>query len=140
MPWRAWRLPRHVQVLEKSLICSGKYRCLTTGLTPRSKVSNGQPARSKPAIRGIAGTEISAPHFQAAELFRDSKDVPTRAGREEIKISGIIRSIRKQKHASFAHISDGTTLAPIQAVLEPELAAGCVISVWMVIVKVLIVL
>jgi hypothetical protein len=122
------------------LICSSKHRCLRSESTLRSKISDGQPTRSKPAIRGIARTEISAPHFRAAQLFRDSKDVPTRAGREEIKISGIIRSIRKQKHASFAHISDGTTLAPIQIVLDSERAAGYVISIWMVMVKVLIVL
>jgi asparaginyl-tRNA synthetase len=78
--------------------------------------------------------------LRAAQLFRDSKAIPTRAEREEIKIGGIIRSIRKQKHASFAHISDGSTLAPIQVVLNPELAVGYVIRVLKEFIEVLILL
>jgi asparaginyl-tRNA synthetase len=58
--------------------------------------------------------------------LRNPKGIPESAKKEEIKIGGIIRSIRKQKHAAFAHISDGSTLAPIQVVLDPELAAGYV--------------
>ena len=103
------------------------------------KPSHGQSVSSKPSIRGIARTEVSAPLFRAAQLFRDSETVPTRARREDIKISGIIRSIRKQKHASFAHISDGSTLAPIQVVLNPELAVGYVISTRYDLTKVLII-
>jgi hypothetical protein len=140
MLWRAWSLPRHVQGLQQTLICSGQHRCLATKLCLQSKFSHGQYTRSKPAIRGIARVEISAPLFRAAKLFRDPKVVPTRAEREDIKISGIIRSIRKQKHASFAHISDGSTLAPIQVVLNPELSVGYVINVWKIFINLLTVL
>jgi hypothetical protein len=135
MLWRALRLTRHVQGLQQSLVCTGKHRCLQTGSTLRSEIINGQSTHSTPAIRGIARTEILAPFFRAAQLFRNPKEIPERAKKEEIKIGGIIRSIRKQKNAYFAHISDGSTLAPIQVVLDPELAAGYVIRVRKVIIK-----
>ena len=43
---------------------------------------------------------------------------------DEVKVSGRIRSIRKQKHRSFVHLTDGSTLLPVQAVIPPELSAG----------------
>jgi asparaginyl-tRNA synthetase len=42
----------------------------------------------------------------------------------EIKVAGLIQSIRKQKKATFAQVSDGSTLEPFQAVLSPEQATG----------------
>lgn len=129
MLWRTLRLPRHVHGLERSLICTGKHRRLHTASTLQSEIIDSQSTQSTPAIRGTTRTEILAPFFRAAQLLRNPKGIPESAKKEEIKIGGIIRSIRKQKHASFAHISDGSTLAPIQVVLDPELAAGYVISV-----------
>jgi len=59
-------------------------------------------------------------HFRATELFSlQPSEVPT----DEVTVTGLVRSIRKQKHACFAHISDGSTLEPVQAVLAPEKAA-----------------
>lgn len=40
----------------------------------------------------------------------------------ELKIAGLVRSIRKQGKISFAHISDGSTLQPVQAVLPADVA------------------
>lgn len=37
-----------------------------------------------------------------------------------IKIAGLVRSIRKHKKVAFAHISDGSTYEPMQAMLKPE--------------------
>jgi hypothetical protein len=125
MPWRTWRLSHHVQWPDQILKCSGQNRYFATKSFLRSKSSNAQSTHLKPAIRGVARTEISAPLYRAVQLFR-GPEVPSRSRREDIKIGGIIRSIRRQKHASFAHISDGSTLAPIQAVLDPELGTGCV--------------
>ncbi|RMZ87542.1 hypothetical protein DV736_g5226, partial [Chaetothyriales sp. CBS 134916] len=41
-----------------------------------------------------------------------------------VTISGLVRSVRKQKHVAFAHIQDGTTYQPIQAILDPQLAGS----------------
>ena len=128
MLWRALRLPRHVPGLKHSLICTGKHRSLRTGSTPPSKIIDGQFTHSTPATRSIARPEILAPFSRAAELFRNPNEIPESARKREIKIGGIIRSVRKQKHASFAHISDGSTLAPIQVLLKPKLASGYVVG------------
>jgi asparaginyl-tRNA synthetase len=42
--------------------------------------------------------------------------------RDDITLYGYIRSVRNQKANSFAAIGDGTTLVPLQAVLNPEQA------------------
>jgi len=40
-----------------------------------------------------------------------------------IVIDGLVRSVRKQKRIAFAHIADGSTLAPVQAVFnDPKIA------------------
>ncbi|KAK4917198.1 asparaginyl-tRNA synthetase, partial [Elasticomyces elasticus] len=41
---------------------------------------------------------------------------------QPIKVTGLVRTIRKQKRVAFAHIDDGTTFAPLQAILTPEQA------------------
>ncbi|RMD39827.1 hypothetical protein DV735_g5301, partial [Chaetothyriales sp. CBS 134920] len=46
------------------------------------------------------------------------------SGGRRVTISGLVRSVRKQKRVAFAHIQDGTTYAPIQAILDPQLAAN----------------
>jgi len=38
----------------------------------------------------------------------------------KVKIAGLVRSIRKQKRVAFAHISDGSTFQPVQAILSPD--------------------
>lgn len=42
---------------------------------------------------------------------------------QDVRVSGWVRSVRKQKQVAFAHIGDGTTARPLQAVLKPEQAA-----------------
>lgn len=42
---------------------------------------------------------------------------------ENVTVNGWVRSVRKQKRIAFAHIGDGTTTKPLQAVLKPEQAA-----------------
>ncbi|EKV06913.1 Asparaginyl-tRNA synthetase Slm5, putative [Penicillium digitatum PHI26] len=42
---------------------------------------------------------------------------------QEIKVNGFIRSVRKQKRFAFAEISDGSTVEPLQAILNPAQAA-----------------
>ncbi|PIA97077.1 Asparagine--tRNA ligase, mitochondrial, partial [Cercospora beticola] len=43
---------------------------------------------------------------------------------ENVTVNGWVRSVRKQKRIAFAHIGDGTTTKPLQAVLKPEQAAS----------------
>lgn len=40
----------------------------------------------------------------------------------EVHIHGFVRSVRKQKRVAFAEISDGSTLKPVQAILNPAQA------------------
>lgn len=42
---------------------------------------------------------------------------------QEIRVNGFVNSLRRQKKVVFATIRDGTTLTPIQALLDPTKAA-----------------
>lgn len=127
MLWRACRLSHPVRAFARPLRRPDPPRWLTTD---RIVVRAGAPDPSRPASdaddREEADSGLHAPFFSAVDLLKDPEHLPSRVQKEEIKIAGIIRSIRKQKHACFAHISDGSTLAPLQAVLSPELALGWV--------------
>lgn len=46
---------------------------------------------------------------------------------QEIQLNGFIRSVRKQKRFAFAEISDGSTVKPLQAILNPSQAAEYVL-------------
>jgi len=39
---------------------------------------------------------------------------------ESISVQGYVLSVRKQKNIAFAHIRDGTSLRPLQAIMGPE--------------------
>ncbi|RMZ83313.1 hypothetical protein DV737_g1683, partial [Chaetothyriales sp. CBS 132003] len=54
----------------------------------------------------------------------DGLDATEITGGRRVTISGLVRSVRKQKNVAFAHIQDGTTYQPIQAILDPQLAAN----------------
>jgi asparaginyl-tRNA synthetase len=41
---------------------------------------------------------------------------------DHVIVNGFIRSIRNQKHRSFASIGDGSSLEPLQALLTPQQA------------------
>ena len=88
-----------------------------------TKVHDDKSPASGTDNNGILGPENEDFFIRATELFGP---LGLRAPEKDIKIAGIVRSIRKQKHAAFAHISDGSTYTAIQAVLSPELATGCV--------------
>ena len=42
----------------------------------------------------------------------------------QVKIAGLVRSARWKKNMVFAHIHDGTTYEPLQAILPTNLAEG----------------
>ncbi|KAK8243757.1 mitochondrial carrier domain-containing protein [Phyllosticta capitalensis] len=43
---------------------------------------------------------------------------------ETVSVNGWVRSVRKQKRIAFAAVGDGSSLAPLQVVMSPELATG----------------
>ena len=42
---------------------------------------------------------------------------------QRVRVNCMIKSIRKQKHGAFAHVTDGSCVQAVQVVLAPDLAA-----------------
>jgi asparaginyl-tRNA synthetase len=62
--------------------------------------------------------------LRCAQILQASKaDGPNRFEDQEVKVNGLVRSVRKQKRFAFAEISDGSTVEPLQAILKPAQAA-----------------
>ncbi|KAH8693021.1 hypothetical protein BGW36DRAFT_325622 [Talaromyces proteolyticus] len=63
--------------------------------------------------------------LRCADLLASSekKDAPSFED-QEVNVSGLIRSVRKQKRFAFAEISDGSTVQSLQAILTPDQAAN----------------
>ncbi|EPS30024.1 hypothetical protein PDE_04974 [Penicillium oxalicum 114-2] len=71
---------------------------------------------------------------RCAQILEASKaDGPCGLEDQEVKVSGFVRSVRKQKRFAFAEISDGSTIEPLQAILKPaqaaELSTGTAIEI-----------
>lgn len=67
-------------------------------------------------------------YARCAELLtpdRNSSDPqgPNSYTNKTVSVNGTVKTIRKQKHGAFAHLTDGSCVQPIQVVLDPELAA-----------------
>ncbi|EFQ97548.1 asparaginyl-tRNA synthetase [Nannizzia gypsea CBS 118893] len=64
--------------------------------------------------------------LRCAQIFELSKLTtgPSSLDNKELRVQGHVRFLRKQKRFTFAHISDGSSLQPIQAVLTPEQATN----------------
>ncbi|EXJ89728.1 asparaginyl-tRNA synthetase [Capronia epimyces CBS 606.96] len=76
-----------------------------------------RPLHDDRSIRLVPSSTI--PSIRHAKLLED----PTQYEANHIKITGLVRSVRKQKKVAFARIADGSTLASVQAVFpEPALA------------------
>ncbi len=79
----------------------------------------------------IQKTTISSkavPFISHAQLLQPD-DLPEQAKSEstlEVKVAGTVRSARWKKSIVFAHIHDGTTYEPLQAILPIDLATGSV--------------
>lgn len=65
----------------------------------------------------------STPRYRHNRLLHE-RSREDDALKDEIRIAGVVQSIRKQKKAAFAHISDGSTLKNLQAVFSPEQAVS----------------
>ncbi|KAL9108383.1 MAG: hypothetical protein Q9227_006843 [Pyrenula ochraceoflavens] len=46
----------------------------------------------------------------------------TTPSKTDVTVKGLVQSVRKQKKWAFAHISDGSTVTPLQAILTPQQA------------------
>ncbi|KAJ5094441.1 hypothetical protein N7456_010302 [Penicillium angulare] len=85
-------------------------------------------------LNNNATANIPPTALRCAQILQSSKaEGPCRLEDQEVKVNGFIRSVRKQKHRAFAEISDGSTIEPLQAILNPEqatsLSTGTAVSV-----------
>jgi hypothetical protein len=87
----------------------------------------------KKTALGNTDLEASTHHLRCVQLLdanRVRKGIYIRSKfiDKTVSLSGTIKTIRKQKHGAFAHVTDGSCLRPVQVVLDPELAAPYVSS------------
>ncbi|KAL7269694.1 asparaginyl-tRNA synthetase [Rhizina undulata] len=81
-------------------------------------------------IRQLSSSAATLPRTVASLLHpaQDSAISETQRGTENgppiVTINGWIRSVRRMKNVSFAHVSDGSTLTALQAVLTKEQSEG----------------
>ncbi len=80
--------------------------------------------------RSSSTTSVNAFPRTVASLLYPSQDQDpgleqgTESRSPVVTVNAWIRSVRRQKRVSFAHIGDGTTLTPLQAVLTKEQSEG----------------
>ncbi|KAI1620799.1 asparaginyl-tRNA synthetase [Exophiala viscosa] len=76
------------------------------------------------AHREVVSTgPASAPIVQHASLLDSGSKFEPGQNHKSVQITGLVRSVRKQKKIAFARIADGSTLASVQAVFpDPSLA------------------
>lgn len=63
---------------------------------------------------------------RASSLPTTVKQLLASAPRNEVNVSGWIKSIRQQKRVAFAELTDGSTSDSLQVVLDPQDAASFV--------------
>lgn len=127
-----------------------QHHCFDPGTATR--ISSGMPCRyggsawqsRNPLNRAITHRVLCGSHAlpnrfvlaQRARCLHDLENFPERTPHAKlsdssadgaydsnaVRVQGLVRSIRKQKKRAFAHISDGTTYEPIQAVIRPDKA------------------
>jgi len=90
-----------------------------------SSTSPNTPSSLDSFVSGHADPLISAETTRAPPVFsKFSRNVQlteqSPPSGSKVKVAGLVRSIRKQKRVAFAHISDGSTFQPVQAILSPD--------------------
>jgi hypothetical protein len=68
-------------------------------------------------------SENALPHFRVIQLLSSTTSLPQGPEHGELKISGFVKSFRRQKSATFINLSDGSTRTFIQVIIAPELGA-----------------
>ncbi|KAK2873425.1 hypothetical protein FQN49_002382 [Arthroderma sp. PD_2] len=74
----------------------------------------------------LSSQQTSPITLRCAQIFEHSKSFTESPSldNKELRVHGHVRFLRKQKRFAFAHISDGSSLQPIQAVMTPEQATN----------------
>lgn len=94
--------PREMQTWRRAFATSAR----RLGHNPPTATSNGRPA-----------------FLRCAQILQESKKHDNCSyADQEVRMHGFIRSVRKQKRIAFAEISDGSTIEPVQAILQPAQA------------------
>lgn len=69
------------------------------------------------------------PHLSFSQLAPTSvaKLLDRKAGNEvgDVVVNGFVRSVRHMKSQSFVSLGDGSSLAPLQALVPPDRSEGC---------------
>lgn len=65
--------------------------------------------------------ELSTPRLRVVDILKNSQPA-NGSKREDITVTGFIRSVRKQKRVGFAAIGDGSSIEALQTVLTPQQA------------------
>lgn len=98
------------------------------GVPLRSLVSGYGGVRAVSSNANLFPRTIASLLYPATEGTDESTEGSPKPQEENVTINGWVRSVRRMKSVSFAHISDGSSTTPLQAVLTKEQAAGSVYS------------
>lgn len=78
-------------------------------------------------IAGLDQTAHQCRRVRCAQVLQATQPDGTSSYEDrQVTLQGFIRSVRKQKRYAFAEISDGSTVRPLQAILNPSQASECV--------------
>jgi asparaginyl-tRNA synthetase len=111
-------------------ICSRTLRSISRQLPRishrpvRPRISHRPLEILRPA-GGSSGDDASTPPRLVSHAWLLANEVENQGYfKDELRVAGLVQSLRKQKNAAFARLSDGTTFKSMQAVLSPEQTTG----------------
>ncbi|KAK8168434.1 asparaginyl-tRNA synthetase [Phyllosticta citrichinensis] len=90
-------------------------------LCPRSALPSHTVRLLSTSSRSTIARLLNGDPSSSSSLAHHS---PTPVAGETVSVNGWVRSVRKQKRIAFAAVGDGSSLAPLQVVMSPELATG----------------
>ncbi|KAG0136086.1 hypothetical protein HOY82DRAFT_104728 [Tuber indicum] len=80
----------------------------------------------RPIVRRILSRSFQTCHYSSTSIFPRTissllhSPLSDERANETVTVAGWVRSVRRMKNVSFAHVSDGSTIHPLQAVLTKE--------------------
>ncbi|KAK7521682.1 hypothetical protein IWZ03DRAFT_323994 [Phyllosticta citriasiana] len=90
-------------------------------LCPRSALPSHTVRLLSTSSRSTIARLLNTDPSSSSSLAQHSQ---TPVAGETVSVNGWVRSVRKQKRMAFAAVGDGSSLAPLQVVMSPELATG----------------
>ncbi|KAK8182991.1 hypothetical protein BKA81DRAFT_325879 [Phyllosticta paracitricarpa] len=90
-------------------------------LCPRSALPSHTVRLLSTSSRSTIARLLNTDPSSSSSLAQHSQ---TPVAGETVSVNGWVRSVRKQKRIAFAAVGDGSSLAPLQVVMSPELATG----------------